>query len=252
MANAQARKSRHPVSIAPQPDSERLPVRAVQRAFDLLGRLGGNRSSATLSELAREVALPVSTVARLLAALERTGFAQRLADGRYSAGMRLVQVGLSALRNLSIYDLAEPHLRRLSEASGETANLAVRADGNQAIYLRQVLSERTIRHASWVGRSLPLERTAIGSALTGRVNERGFAVKRNAFEPDVTAIAAPIYGAGPEIVAAFSLTGPSYRISDADLERFGSLVTEEARSASMEFRALEPGRPSIDSPRTTP
>lgn len=252
MVIAQARKSKPSVSVSPPRATERPPVRAVQRAFDLLGRLGGDRSSATLSELARETALPVSTVARLLTALEKVGFAQRLPDGRYCAGMRLVQIGLSALRNLSIYDLAEPHLRRLSDASGETANLAVRADAKQAIYLRQVLSQRAIRHASWVGRSLPLDRTAVGAALIGRIDERGYAEKRNTFEPDVTAVAAPIYGQGGEIVAAFSITGPSYRIANTDIKRFGKLVVEEARRASVEFGGLQQGNPSIESPRTKP
>jgi DNA-binding IclR family transcriptional regulator len=242
MVIVQARKSAPPATaLAEAAGRDRLPVRAVQRAFDLLGRLGGDRGGATLSELARETSLPVSTVARLLATLEQAGFAQRLAGGRYSAGMRLVQIGLSALRDLSVYDLAEPHLHRLSESSGETANLAVRADPKQAIYLRQVLSLRTIRHASWVGRMLPLDRTAVGAALTGRVDERGYAVKRNTFERDVTAIAAPIYGQREKIVAAFSVTGPSYRISEADLKRFGKLVVEEARAASLELSGFRAG-----------
>lgn len=222
-------------------------MRAVWRAFDLLGRLGGERSSATLSELARETSLPVSTVLRLLTTLEQTGFAQRLPNGHYSAGMRLVQIGLSALRNLSIYDLAEPHLHRLSEASGETANLAVQSDATQAIYLRQVLSQRSIRHASWVGRVLPIGRTAIGAALTGRVDKFGYTTRRNSFEADVTAVAAPIYGHGDRIVAAFSITGPSYRISEADLKRFGKLVVEEARRASIELGGLGREAESLDS-----
>jgi DNA-binding IclR family transcriptional regulator len=211
------------------------PVRSVQRAFDLLGCLGGERTGATLSELARKTGLPVSTVARLLATLERAGFARRQDDGGYAAGMKLVQIGLSALRGLSLYDLAEPHLRRIAQASGETANLAVRADERQAIYLRQVLSRHAIRHASWVGRMLPLERTAIGAALTGRVGERGYAARRKTIEPDVTAIAVPIHGPGGEIVAAFSVTGPTFRISDQDLERFGALLLKEARRASAEL-----------------
>src|SRR5688572_32347883 len=97
-----------------------LPVRAVQRAFELLGLLG---NGATLSELARGSTLPVSTVARLLATLEGAGFVRRDLEGRYAPGARLLQVGLASLRSYSLYDLAEPHLQRLSQASGETANL---------------------------------------------------------------------------------------------------------------------------------
>lgn len=212
--------------------ADRLPVRAVQRAFDLLARLGGEARAATLSELARGSALPVSTAARLLATLEHAGFVRRENGGRYAPGVRLLQIGLSALRETSLYELSGPHLQRLSEASGETANLAVRATEREAMYLRQVVSLRSIHHASWLGRMLPLRRTAIGSALLGRAGDAGYTFRRNTLEPDVTAIAAPVRGPSGTIVAAFSITGPTYRIDDKRLARFGRLVAAEARHAS--------------------
>jgi len=242
METTQARRPQNTVAARVSP-VDRSPVRAVQRAFDLLGHLGGDRSGVTLSELSREAGLPISTVARLLATLEQMGFAERRSDGRFGPGMRLIQIGLSALRDLSIYDLAEPHLRRLAEATGETANLAVRADETHAIYLRQVLSPRAVRHASWVGRMLPLDRTAVGAALGGALDSRGYAVRRNTFEPDVVALAAPVHGPDDSVVAALSITAPSYRVADTDLERLGALVLEEADRVSVELGdALMAGR----------
>lgn len=219
---------------------DRSPVRAVQRAFDLLALLSGELPAATLSEFARDSGLPVSTVARLLASLEHAGFARRDADGRYGPGTRLLQVGLAALHRTSLYDLAEPHLRRLSEASGETANLALRADEANAIYLRQVVSPRSIHHASWLGRMLDLRKTAVGAALLGQVEANGYLARRDTLEPGVTAIAAPVYGPGGRIVAALSITGPSFRITERDVARFGALVAKEARLASAALGAPEP------------
>ena len=216
-------------------------MRAVQRAFDLLALLGQSREAATLSELARAAALPVSTVARLLATLEQSGFVRRVAAGGYAAGGRLLQIGLAAVQGLSIYELSEAHLRRLSERSGETANLAVRADVGHAIYLRQTVSPHSIHHASWLGRLLPLDRTAVGQALAGRVNSKGFIARRDTLERGVTAIAAPVHGPGGDVTAALSITGPSYRISDADIDRFGALVVEEAALASAALGAPGPG-----------
>jgi DNA-binding IclR family transcriptional regulator len=213
----------------------RAPVRAVQRAFDLLALLGAERGATTLSELARQSALPVSTAARLLAALEHSGLVRRESAGSYAPGIRLMQIALASLRGSSLYDLSEPHLRGLSEASGETANLAVRADPAHAIYLRQVVSPHSIHHASWLGRMLPLRRTAVGAALSGQVDTRGYVARRNTLEPDVTAIAAPVFGPDRSIVAAFSITGPSFRISESDVERYGALVVSHARGASEEL-----------------
>ena len=211
-------------------------VRAVQRAFDLLARVGA-QPAPTLSELARASALPVSTVARLLATLERAGFVHRNGENRYAPGARLVQIGLSAMRGMNVYELSEPHLRRLSEASGETANLAVRVDQDNAVYLRQVVSPHSIRHASWLGRMLPLRKTAIGAALLGKVGSNGYVVRRDTLERGVTAIAAPVRGAGGEIAAGFSITGPSYRIGEKEVQRFGALVREEAQRASVALGA---------------
>ena len=208
-------------------------MRAVQRAFDLLGLLGAAPAAASLSDLARGSSLPVSTAARLLATLERAGFVRRDGENRYAPGTRLVQLGLSAVRSLTIYELAEPHLRRLSEASGETANLSVRADADNAVYLRQVVSPRSVHHASWLGRMLPIRKTAAGAAIAGRVNAQGYVARRNTLERDVTAIAAPVYGPGGQIVAAFSITAPSYRVGEKDLRRLGELVVAEAQKASM-------------------
>jgi IclR family transcriptional regulator, acetate operon repressor len=211
-------------------------VRAVQRAFDLLARVGA-QPAPTLSELARASALPVSTVARLLATLERAGFVHRNGENRYAPGARLVQIGLSAMRGMNVYELSEPHLRRLSEASGETANLAVRVDQDNAVYLRQVVSPHSIHHASWLGRMLPLRKTAIGAALLGKVRANGYVVRRDTLERGVTAIAAPVRGTGGEIAAGFSITGPSYRIGEKEVQRFGALVREEAKRASVALGA---------------
>lgn len=208
------------------------PVRAVQRAFDLLGLLAAAGPQATLSELARDSALPVSTVARLLSALEHGGFVRRDAESRYGPGPRLLQVGLAALRSLSVYDLAETHLRRLSEQSGETANLAVRADEANAVYLRQVISPRSIHHAAWLGRMLSLKKAAVGAALLGEASASGYVARRDTLEQGVTAIAAPVYGAAGKIVAALSITGPTFRITDRDAARYGALVVRECALAS--------------------
>jgi len=229
--------ARRQPSITPRPGlqadalpvpGERVPVRAVSRALDLLGLLC-DAQSRTLSDLARASGLPVSTALRLLSTLESAGFARRdPASGSFAAGSRLMQAGLSALRRTSLYDLAEPALQRLSSGSGETANLAIQVDEQHATYLRVVVSPRSVHYAAWVGRSLPMARTAVGRALSGRTGPEGYVVKRDTLERDVTAVAVPVAGADGRIAAALSITGPSFRISEDDAHRFGRLLLAEA------------------------
>ena len=120
------------------------------------------------------------------------------------------------------------------------AYLAIPADESQIIYVRQSMSPKTVRHAAWLGRGVPYKGTAIGAAMAGEVGERGFAFTRRTLEPDVTAIAAPIRGPRWLIVAAINVVGPTYRITDADIERFGTATVEAAHAISREIGAASP------------
>ncbi|HWM83975.1 MAG TPA: IclR family transcriptional regulator [Pseudolabrys sp.] len=217
-------------------ESDRSPVRSVQRALDLLGCFSEGRSNITLSEAARLTDLPVSTVSRLLATLESAGFLRRTASG-YACGTQLMQIGLSALQNLSSFEIAEPHLIRLTEQTGESSYLGIPGDDGRVMYVRQCLSQKSIRHSAWLGRTVPVQGTAIGAAIKGETGAAGFVATRQTLEPDVTAIAAPIRGADGSIVAAVNLTGPTYRIKDSDIDRFGRTVAAAATAISRELGA---------------
>jgi DNA-binding IclR family transcriptional regulator len=212
-------------------------TRSVQRALALLIAVAGE--GGTLSELARRVELSPSTASRLLTTLCEEGFAWRDASGSYGAGPRLRQLAGSALRADHLYELAGPHLESLSAETGETANLAVPADGERALYLRQVASPKLVLTGSWVGRTISRRGTAVGGALAGRVESDGFCTRSGTIEPDVTSIAAPVYGAEGEVVAALSLLAPSYRTTAADVRRYGARLAAHAAELSAALGAPE-------------
>jgi DNA-binding IclR family transcriptional regulator len=209
--------------------------RSVERALRLLLAVASTEGI-TLSAAARETELATSTAARLLNSLEAIGFASRDTAGRYHAGPRLLQVGAVAVGNVAVYNIADPYLRDLSELTGETAYLAIPDGPSSAVYLRQVESNRAIRHASWVGRAIRTEGTALGAALAGQTEGNGFALSRaTKVEPEAAAAAAPVFDSSGSIAAAISIIGPSYRISESDLERFGEAVRDNAERISVEL-----------------
>jgi IclR family transcriptional regulator, acetate operon repressor len=210
-------------------------VRSVQRALRLLSVLGPTQPNATLTEFAHVSGLATSTVQRLLLTLEQENFLKRLPDGRYTFGVTLVQLGLSALQGIELYDIAKPYLDALSQQTGETANLAVLDEHGRVLYLRQSLSRHPISHTSWLGRPFEAEGTAIGAVLVGHVDHTGVVSTRHTTEPNATAIAAPIHDASGAIVAGFGVSGPTYRISDADLVRFSDVVATTARAVTIQL-----------------
>lgn len=212
-------------------------IRALRRAMAVLSYFSPERRSATLTELARETNLATTTVARILATLEAEQYIRRQGDGRYRIGSQLVRLALMELQGNRLYEIALGHLQRLSEETGETANLAIQDENGDAYYVRQVPSRMAIRHESWLGRRLPAQGSVNGAALRGEVGPEGYAFSRQTLEKDVVAVAAPVLGPDREICGAFSVTGPSFRITEDDIKRIGNCVVREARAASAQLGA---------------
>lgn len=200
-------------------------TRTVERALLLLGTVC-DRGSVSLADAARDAGLSASTALRLLRTLEGTGFVRRDDDG-YRPGMRVVQLGAQALSHESLVSLAQEALERLVNTTGESAYLNVPSSDGHGIYLSVREGTHSVRHTSWVGRSIPLEGSAAGAVLSGGTPAEGYVVVSNGIEPDVTAIAAPVVS-GAHVVAALSVVVPSYRITDDGVQRIGRQVAAEA------------------------
>lgn len=213
-------------------------TRTVERALQLLGAVC-EAGAVSLADAARGTELSASTALRLLRTLETSGFVRKDVEGDYRPGLRLVQLGAQALSHESLIDLALPALQRLVDATGESAYLSVRGHqgtgSDHAVYLAIVEGTHSVRHASWVGRSVPLKGSSLGIVFGGATPESGYAVSDRGVEADVTGIAAPLHhpgdpGNGHGPVAALSVVSPSYRMNPEHIARIGELVAAEAQA----------------------
>jgi urocanate hydratase len=201
-------------------------TRTVERALDLLAEVCVH-PQISLAECARRAGLPASTALRLLRTLESSGFVARDAAGAFRPGVRVIQLGATALGRQSLVDLAQPSLARIVEQTGESTYLVVRGAGNTALYLAMAEGTHAVRHTSWVGRAIELADLAVGAALDGDVPDSGYVAQRDRMEPDITAIAAPVRRPGG-IIAAINLLGPTYRIDEDTAHGYGRIVSAEA------------------------
>jgi IclR family transcriptional regulator, acetate operon repressor len=199
-------------------------TRTVERALALLATIC-ERGGANLADSARDCDLAPSTALRLLRTLETTGFVSREeVGGTYRPGARLIQLGAQALSNGSLIDLAKPTMEKLVAETGESVYLSVEGHGGTALYIGIVEGTHSVRHTSWVGRTVPLGKSAAGRALRGRVPEVGYVVVERGVEADVTAIACPVHSQA-RVVAAMSLVVPSYRVSAGQAAEYGQMLT---------------------------
>lgn len=214
---------------------------SLSRGLQILGHLGeGGRS---LDQLAAEVGVHKTTVLRLLRTLEAERFVRRDADHRYHLGSRLYQLADTTLQQLSVRDIASPHLRRLSRAvGGQAVHLAV-LENATAVYVDKVESSHAVRMYSRVGLPAPIHCTAVGKVLLAafperqrnaviadldlhaftphtivdpdvfrreldRVAEQGWAEDAAEHEAFINCVGAPVHDAGGRVVAAVSVSVP--------------------------------------------
>jgi DNA-binding IclR family transcriptional regulator len=190
---------------------------AVLRAF--AGTTGGLNAR----EMALRSRLPQNVVQRVVPVMEEADLLWAEPDGSYRLGLELFSLAAQVAWVDRLRVLARPVLTQLRDSTRETANLAV-MDGDLAIYVEQVESRQALRYGGWLGRRIPLEGTALGSAL---LNTSQVHIKDGAVEEGVMAIACGIEGVFPP--AAVSLLAPSWRIERWGVEPAGRLVAAAAR-----------------------
>ncbi len=138
-------------------------VQVISRAALILRTLR-DTGGCNLSDLARAVKLPRSTVFRIVKSLEEEKFINsRGENGNIQLGLGLVSLGAAVNRNLR--EELRPYLESLSqEVGGETIDLAI-LDGDQLLFVDQVTPPNRLRAVSGIGINFPLHCTANGKAI---------------------------------------------------------------------------------------
>jgi IclR family acetate operon transcriptional repressor len=162
---------------------DRNGVQVIARAAEILRALEGS-DGMRLGQLAERVGLPKSTVQRIITALDSENFVVSASpSGRLRLGPALVRIAHSI--RFPIAETARPYLRKLSEKTGETVDLAL-LDGEKAVFVDQIPGSQRLRTVSAIGISFPLHCTANGKAMlavmgAGELNRLKKSIRLDAF-----------------------------------------------------------------------
>ncbi len=214
------------------PQESTTPTRATDRGLRLVTAVADHPEGLALAQLARLVDLSASTTLRQLRALQISGFAAHQPDGQWVPGAELLRIARSLSATATLPRLAQATLDELSRLTGESAYLAEVADASTAVYVAASSGTHAIRHVSWLGQRVPRRGTAVGSALAGRTDPDGVAVRGDAVEPDVTAASAPVRGPTDRVVAAVSVVGPTTRMGGSRLIHIRKLLSQHSAEVS--------------------
>jgi IclR family transcriptional regulator, acetate operon repressor len=226
---------------------------AIDRGADLLVRVLESEQPVALTDLASAAGLPKSTASRLVSALERRGLIEQDGErGRLRPGPAILRVAERNMLERNLVELGRPSLDSLSEACGETINLAVPAH-HGVEHIAQVDSRYFLGAGQWLGRAVGYQHSANGKvfAAFGRapagvapaageaatreleaVRRGGVATSIDELEIGLCAMAAPVRGARGEVIAALSISGPTLRMTPARIAELAPILTSEAAALS--------------------
>lgn len=243
-------------------DAQGTTVQALDRGLILLVALA-KAGKITLTELAQKVEMPPSSVHRLLSTLQKHEFAEfDKSTQDWMVGVETFRIGNTFVQRTNLIEAAHTTMQNLMQETGETANLAIAGSGN-IVFVNQIETNHPIRaffppgtrshmHASGIGKALLAdfpraevekifaekglptftEKTLITNeamfADLDKIKQRGWSLDDEERYSGMRCVAATIYNSLGEPVAGISVSGPTARFSDQQIEELGPRVRQSA------------------------
>ncbi len=228
---------------------------SLERGLAILGCFTPERPVLGIADIADDLDMSRSTTHRYVITLVELGYLKQGARRKYSLGLRVTNLGMSALNSTGLREHAHPFLEELRQRTSYTAGLAV-LDGPEIVYVDRARSFRFGQSESDLGLApgsrLPVYCTAMGKVLLANLPERersellaslkltkrgpntitsknalrdeldevreeSFAVSDEELAPELYSIAAPVRNDAREVVAAVNLVADSSMIALEEL-----------------------------------
>ncbi|WP_241073248.1 IclR family transcriptional regulator [Achromobacter insuavis] len=229
--------------------SSPIAIQVIERAMRLLDALAAQPDPVTLKELSATTGLHASTAHRILNDLVVGRYVERVDNGLYQLGMRLLELGSLVKGRLNVREAAISAMRSLHKLTGQTINLSVQ-QGDEIVYIDRAWSERSgMQVVRAIGGRAPLHLTSTGklflstgdarqvrayalrTGLAGHtrnsltdldrlerelalVRRHGYARDNEELELGVRCIAAGIFDDTGKLVAGLSISAPAERLQD--------------------------------------
>ncbi len=254
-------------------DDNRDFVEAIARGLDVLRAFVPGRPSMTLTEVADAADLARPTARRILYTLESLGYV-RSGDGSYALTPRVLELGMTYLQSMNLWDIARPHLEGLSAATGNSSSMA-QLDGSDIVYVARAAVPRIIALGVSIGTRFPAPQTSLGKALLAdlsddelctvlaepsrsgvaprwnptheeltaaleEVRARGWALTDEQLAPGIRSIAAPVRGRDGRTLASMNVTVHASETAVSTLvEDYLPLLLQAAAALSADWTAYQ-------------
>jgi len=235
-------------------------VQSIDRAMQIINTLTSNdgKNSWAISDIAKEINLPVGSVHRIISTLLKHGLVAQIAETkRYTVGHKWMEIGLRSLENIDFRKATRPIMEQLAQDVKESVYFSI-PNGNDAIIIERVDSPSSVRIIDNLGERIPLHIGAANKSMLAFMDEEikesisheliesekerlellrqlneikinGYAVSYSEKTEGTASIAAPVIGFNNNVIGSLyiNLLG-----SDIPDERFSFLVEKVANAAN--------------------
>ena len=114
---------------------------SLERGLAILGCFTPKRPVLGIADIADELGMSRSTTHRYVITLVALGYLEQGASRKYRLGLRVTDLGMSALNSTGLREHAHPYLEELRQRTSYTTSLGV-LDGTDVLYVDRVRSFR--------------------------------------------------------------------------------------------------------------
>ncbi len=229
----------------------KYPVQTLEKTLQIINILKeGPAGGVRIKDVSQKLDMGKSTVHRILKTLLAHGYVEQSEDDRkYRLGWKFFEVGSVVPRQRSLNNMDLKVLWELCDRYEETVNLGVRIYDRVAIVAKADPQKVLFKTGPFLGEHEPVHATALGKVLVSElgeeelgiilhgknlekytastitdpvelkkhlalVKEQGVAFDREELSLGLTCLAMPVYNYSNEIIAALSISGPTFRMDE--------------------------------------
>lgn len=231
-----------------------------KRVLDILDVLAETTKGMTLTEIAKAIDSPKSTIHPIIQTMVQNKYIfLDESTYKYYIGIKTFCIGSAYTNHLDLLEFIKKEMKCIVEKTNEICQLGI-LNKNKVLYIAKVDSERAIRIISNVGKELPAYCTALGKALLcnenietlkelypeglkkytentilnfeklyeelQKIKKESIAFEFSEIMEDLVCIAVPLKTYNNQIVAAISVSIPSFRMNDKSFQEIKYILMQ--------------------------
>lgn len=248
-------------------------LKSVERTLDVLELLS-KQNTIGITDLANNMKIAKSSAHRILATLEKKGFAvQEPKTERYALGHMVFHLTKSVIHMMEPIKYVRPYLGKLCEKIGENIAYAIVVPSkNKTLVLAEQIANRSIVAKSALFEQCPVHVCSCGKAYLLTLDDQqlkevlgekklmrftkhtvtslptlkkqlkefcrlGYTFSRDEFSVGLSSMASAVYDAEDEFAGVIAVIGPSFRFTDENIKSWAKILARITAELNLEFKA---------------